>query len=141
MACVMLGALGARLFDEAAARAFGQLMAAEPSTQHELNELLSARYQTASNLLQMEENRLRQGVTTLGRACEVARWTRDSAVELPTSANERLQALTNYLSLTRRLEESISRAVDSGMATPADRESARYLRLDAEVALLRSRLH
>ena len=118
-----------------------QTVAAEPGGGEELNQLLKARYQTARNLLELEEKRLREGVTTLGHVCEAARWVRDSAIELPVSAEERLAALTNYVTLARRLEESVNRATDQGAAPPSERESARYLRLDAEIMLLRARLH
>jgi hypothetical protein len=117
-----------------------QTVAAEQGGREELNQLLNARYQTAKNLLDLEEKRLREGVTTLGRVCEAARWVRDSAVELPVSAEERLAALTNYVALARRLEESVSRATDQGAAPPSERASARYLRLDAEIMLLRAKL-
>lgn len=111
--------------------------ALEPGSRDELNQLLKTRYETASKLLQMEEQRLRQGVTTLGHVCDVARWVRDSAIELPGSTEERAAALTNYVTLTRRLEESLDRAAERGAAALVDREAARYLRLDAEVTLLR----
>jgi hypothetical protein len=113
---------------------------AEPGTREELRGLLKARYETASRLLDLEEKRLREGVTTLGHVCEAARWLRDSAVELPGITQERLTALTNYVALTRRLEESINRAEQNGAAAPVDKESARYLRLDAEVTLVRAKL-
>ena len=93
------------------------------ASRDDLNQLLKTRYETASNLLQVEEKRLHQGVTTLGHVCEVARWVRDSAVELPVTAAERMAALTNYVELTRRLEESLNRAAETGAAaSPADRE-------------------
>jgi hypothetical protein len=117
------------------------ILAADGGGEDELAHLLKARYETASNLLLVEEKRLHENVTTLGRVCEVARWVRDSAVELPMAAQERLTALTNYVALARRLEESVQRAARSGAATAADCESARYLRLDAEVTLLRAKLH
>ncbi len=116
------------------------VQAAEPGAPGELDQLLKARYQTASSLLDTEEKRLREGVTTLGHVCEVARWVRDSAVELPSSAADRLTALTHYVMLTRRLEESLDRATARGVAPFVDREAAHYLRLDAEVTLLRAKL-
>src|SRR2546430_11922797 len=67
--------------------------AEEQVTRGELDRLLKTRYDTANALLDLEEKRLREGVTTLGRVCEAARWVRDSAVELPVSAQERLAAL------------------------------------------------
>lgn len=114
--------------------------AAEQGGWQELDQLLKARYETAKALLDLEERRLREGVTTLGHACEAARWVRDSAVELPVSSQERLAALTNYVALTHRLEESVNRAADRGAAPASDKESARYLRLDAEIMLLRAGL-
>jgi len=115
-----------------------QARAAEHVSPQELDQLLTLRYQTAKALLDMEEKRLHEGVTTIGRVCEVARWVRDSAVELPAAAQARMAALTNYVALTRRLEASVESATKHGAAPPADRESARYLRLDAEIMLLRT---
>lgn len=112
--------------------------AAEKGDLGELDALLKARYQTANRLLNMEDQRLQKNVTTLGRVCEVARWVRDSAVELPGTSADRLKALTNYVALTRRLEASMNRAASIGAAASNDVETARYLRLDAEVTLLRA---
>jgi hypothetical protein len=117
-----------------------QATAAERGNREELDRLLKARYETAKSLLELEEKRLREGLTTLGRVCEVARWVRDSAVELPVGAEERLAALTNYVALTRRLEESVDQAMVKGAMPPPDRERARYVRLDAEVMPLRTEL-
>ena len=117
-----------------------QATAAERGGRQELDRLLKARYETAKTLLGLEEKRLREGVTTLGRVCDAARWVRDSAVELPVSAQERMGALTNYVAVTRRLEESADRAAARGALAPADQERARYIRLDAEVTLLRTEL-
>ncbi len=118
-----------------------QATAAERGGRQELDRLLQARYETARSLLDLEEKRLREGVATLGRVCEAARWVRDSAIELPMSAEERLAALTNYVALTRRLEESVDRATAKGAMSTSDRHRARYVRLDAEVIVLRTELH
>ena len=117
-----------------------QATAAERGGREELDQLLKARYETAKSLLDLEEKRLREGVTTLGRVCDAARWVKDSALELPVSARERMGALTNYLAVTRRLEENADHAAAQGALAPADQERARYIRLDAEVALLRTEL-
>ncbi len=117
-----------------------QATAAERGGQQELDRLLKARYETAKTLLNLEEKRLREGVTTLGRVCDAARWVKDSALELPVNAQERMGALTNYLAVTRRLEESADHAAAQGVLPPADQERARYIRLDAEVTLLRTEL-
>ncbi len=117
-----------------------QAIAADRGDHQELDRLLKARYETAKTLLNLEEKRLRVGVTTLGRVCDAARWVKDSALELPVSAQERMGALTNYLAVTRRLEESANDAAAKGALAPADQERARYIRLDAEVALLRTEL-
>jgi hypothetical protein len=111
--------------------------AAQPGADNELNRLLRARYAAASKVLDLEEQRLQQGVTTLGRVCEVARWTRDAVMELPSARDERVPALAKYVSLARRLEENVNHAVEQGAAAPVDADTARYLRLDAEIALLR----
>jgi hypothetical protein len=71
---------------------------------------------------------------------EAARRLRDSAMELTAERAEQLAALTKYLAITRRLEEEMGRVVEKGAAPASDRELARYLRLDAEIVLLRVKL-
>ncbi|MFO1500876.1 MAG: hypothetical protein U1G07_21225 [Verrucomicrobiota bacterium] len=115
-----------------------QATAAENTAADNLGGLLQARYETAARLLDMEEKRLKQGGTTLAHVCEAARRVRDSAIELQVPREEQLRALSNYLAVTRDLETNVQRAFDNGVAPAADRESARYLRLDAEIALLRT---
>jgi hypothetical protein len=113
----------------------------EHATAGELHQLLKARYDIAANLLDSEEKRLEDGRATLKSVYEAARRVRDSAMELTAEPAEQLAALTKYLAVTRRVEESMNRVVDQGVAPSSDRELARYLRLDAEIALLRVKLH
>jgi hypothetical protein len=42
--------------------------------------------------------------------------------------------------VTRRLEARVDKATAQGAAPPSDRERARYIRLDAEIMLLRTGL-
>lgn len=105
----------------------------------DLNTLLQERYDAAAKLLEIEERRLSEGVTTLGRVCEAARWVRDSASELPLSSEKRIAALRKYVQLTRRLEENVRVATEKGAAPPSEQEVARFMRLDAEITLLRAK--
>ncbi len=109
------------------------------ATPGELHQLLRARYDIAIRLLETEEKRFNKGVTTLINVYEAARRVRDSAIELPGDAADKLAALTQYLAVTRRLEDSMQRAVERGVSPSSDLELARYLRLDAEISLLRAR--
>ncbi len=102
-----------------------------------LPQLLNLRYETARRLLESEQIRMQEGRSTLPTVCEAARRVRDSAIELPLSTAQRLMALTNYVNLTRRLEENVTQVVEKGVAPPSDQDLASYLRLDAEIALLR----
>lgn len=112
----------------------------ERATAGELHRLLKARYDIAASLLDVEEKRLNEGRATLMNVCEAARRVRDSAMELTGEPAEQSAALTKYLGVMRRLEESMNRVVEKGVAPSSDRELARYLRLDAEIALLRTKL-
>jgi hypothetical protein len=116
--------------------------ARQPSqpTLGELHQLLKARYAAATTLLEVEEKRLEQGKSSLMKVCEAARRVADSAKELTGDPAEQLNALSKYLAATRRLEEETDKAVKMGAAPPSDKELARYLRLDAEITLLRTRL-
>lgn len=112
----------------------------EQATAGELHRLLKARYDIAASLLEIEEKKLNEGRATLMDVYEAARRVRDSAIELTAEPAEQLVALTKYLAVTRRLEDSVNRVVENGAAPSSDRELARYLRLDAEIALLRAQL-
>ena len=112
----------------------------EPATAGELRQLLKARYDIAASLLESEEKRLNEGRATLRSVYEAARRVRDSAMELTAEPAEQFAALTKYLAITHRLEDSMNRVVETGAAPSSDRELARYLRLDAEIALLRVKL-
>ena len=113
---------------------------AEHATAGELGRLLKARYDFAASLLESEEKRLDQGRATMMSVYEAARRLRDSAMELTAERAEQLAALTKYLAITRRLEEEMNRVVEKGAAPASDRQLARYLRLDAEIVLLRVKL-
>lgn len=108
-------------------------------TDGELQRLVEARYESARQLLAIEERRLKQGGSSLTSVSEASRRARDAALELNHKPEAQLAALTNHLAITRRLEESVSRAAENGAATSSDKELARYWRLDAEIALLRAK--
>jgi hypothetical protein len=112
----------------------------EQATTGELHQLLKARYDIAASLLEIEEKRFNERRGTLLNVFEAARRVRDSAMELTGTPTERLAALTKYLAVTRRLEDSMNSVVEKGVAPSSDRELARYLRLDAEIALLQTKL-
>lgn len=113
----------------------------ERATAGELSQRLKARYDIAVSLLEAEEKRLNLGKSTVTNVHEAARRVRDSAVELISQPAEQLAALTYYLAVTRRLESSVNDAVANGTMSPSDGDLARYFRLDAEIALLRVKLH
>jgi hypothetical protein len=121
------------------AAAEGNAEQASPDgSRQELRQLIQARHDAALRLLDAEEKKLREGRATLENVCEASRRVRDSALELEPGAEGRLAALTNYLAATRRLEESINRVVAKGHAPVFQKDLARYLRLDAEIAVRRA---
>ncbi len=126
-----------------AGRAAESARSPKPSEQAvtgELRQLLEARYDIAASLLVAEEKRLHGGYCTVTDVQEAARRVRDSALELMDEPAVQLAALTNYLAVTRRLEDLVNRRAERGTATLSDKELARYFRLDAEIALLRTKL-
>lgn len=108
-------------------------------TDGDLRRLVEARYDCARRLLAFEEQRLKEGGSSLVSVCEASRRVRDAALELTNNPEAQLAALTNHLAVTRRLEESVNRAAEKGAAPFSDKEFARYLRLDAEITLLRAK--
>ena len=106
----------------------------------DLAGLLKARYDSASRLSEIEEAKLEKGRSMQATVCEASRRVRDAGLEMSTSSEQRLDLLNTYLETTRRFERSVSNVVEKGFASASDKELAHYLRLDAEIALLKAGL-
>ena len=110
----------------------------QPGTDDRLHQLVQARYESARKVFQIEAALVEGGKSTLLNLCEAARRVRDAAVELSPAKEDVMAAHAQYLQVIRRFEASVNKVADAGMAPPLDKELARYLRCDAEIALLKA---
>ena len=111
----------------------------QPAADAELHRLLKTRYESAAKMLQIEEERLRFGQSTMALICEAWRLVADSFIELPVSPEERVAMLAKYVSVMQALETDTVARVRFGKALERDIAYAQYLRADAEIKLLRAK--
>lgn len=111
----------------------------QPEADAELHRLLKARYESAAKMLQIEEERLRFGKSTMAVICEAWRLVADSFIELPVSPQERVTMLGKYVGVMQALEADTVARVRFGKAVERDVAYAQYLRADAEIKWLRAK--
>jgi hypothetical protein len=97
-------------------------------------ELLRARQNSASQLLQGERRKLDNGRTTLEAVLSAAARLRDARLDL--AAEPETVIREEHLALMREMEKQVKSAM--GFPRPDLEELARYWRLSAEVDLLRA---
>ena len=112
----------------------------ERATTGELSQLLKARFDSAVALLDFAEKQYTDRKAPAVDVRDAALRVRDSALEMAGDPAEHLAALTKYLTIARRIEELMKQRVLVGLAHSSEAELGRYLRLDAEVALVRAKL-
>ena len=113
----------------------------EPAIAGELSKLLKARFDSAVTLLEHMEKGLKEGGhPTELEVRDAALRVRDSALEMTGDPGEQVAALTKYLAIARRMEQLMRSRLLAGIAPSSHAELGRYLRLDAEIALLRTKL-
>jgi hypothetical protein len=108
----------------------------------DLRQLLRARYNAA-----LEEARLRYrqlnsgapGATSLSELLDTLRRLLVSGMAVMDVGKNRVLFLEEYVDLTRRIERTAADSVRAGVASGAAAAQARYMRLDAEIQLLRTR--
>jgi hypothetical protein len=110
----------------------------EQGAEDRFQQLLKSRYDSALKIFQIEETLVERGRSTLANLCVSARRVRDAALDLSSKREDQLAAHNQYLAVVRRFEENVNKVAESGMASPSDKELARYLRCDAEIALLKT---
>jgi len=110
-----------------------------PTPDNELQQLLSERRDIATKMLDAEQLKLQAGKSTLETVCQAARLVLDAELELSTTPDNRVAALTKYVALVRQLEQEGEQRVKVGAAGQLDVEALRYWRLTGEIELLRAK--
>jgi hypothetical protein len=103
----------------------------------ELRKLLIARYNVAVAEMQARYAEISAGRANCDIAVEAARHLVDSGIELTDKPAEQLAFREKFLELAKEVERIIEAQVEAGKTGVGDLEKARYLRLDAEVQLLK----
>lgn len=112
----------------------------ESAAAGELSQLLKARNESAVRILELAEKSLGEGRGTELEVREAALRARDSALDMRGAPADQLAALTKYVTIAGRIENLMNNRVKAGMAPLSELEFGRYLRLDAEIALVRTKI-
>ena len=105
----------------------------------ELRKLLIARYNAAVAEMELRYAEISAGRATFEVAAEAARHLVDSGIELTDKPAEQLAFREKYLELAKEVERIIKAQFEAGRIGEADLAKARYLRLDAEVQMLKAK--
>jgi hypothetical protein len=105
----------------------------------EMQALLNARFDSATKALRAERIKLDNGKSTFEAVYQAARRVRDAEVELSTTPDGQITALTKHVALMLQFERDAAKRIDTGALAPGDAEAPRYWRLNAEVELLRAK--
>jgi hypothetical protein len=103
----------------------------------ELQRLLTARLDSATKALRVERAKLDNGKTTFETVYQAAQRMLDAELALSTTADQRVSAVTKHVALMRQFEQDAVKRIEYGALAPGEDETARCLRLTAEVELLR----
>jgi hypothetical protein len=105
----------------------------------ELRKLLIARYNVAVAEMQARYAEIAAGRANFDIAVEAARHLVDSGIELTDKPAEQLAFREKFLELAKEVERIIEAQVEAGKTGLAELEKARYLRLDAQIQLLKAK--
>jgi hypothetical protein len=105
----------------------------------ELRRLLIARYNSSVAEMQGRYQEFLAGKGTLGIFAVVGKRLVDSGLELNENPADKVSLLEQYLELMREVEKINVSLLEVGRISKADLELARYLRIDAEIKLLRTK--
>jgi hypothetical protein len=105
----------------------------------ELRKLVTARYNAAAAEMEIRLKEYLEGRVPLESMVDTARRVVESGLEVSDSAEEQQALREKFLELAVAIEKNQKTRVDAGRISPGALEEARYLRLDAEVQLLRAK--
>jgi len=104
----------------------------------ELRRLLIERYNSAVTEMQGRHQEVLAGKGTLEVFAVVGKRLVESGLELNEKPADRVTLLEQYLELMREIEKINVSLFEAGRISKADLALARYLRIDAEIKLLRA---
>jgi hypothetical protein len=120
-------------------RQYGIDGSATTSLTEETQALLNARFDSATKALRAERIKLDNGKSTFEAVNQAAQRVRDAEVELSTTPDGQITALTKHVALMREFEQDAAKRIEAGALAVGDDETPRYWRLTAEVELLRAK--
>ncbi|MCC9608665.1 hypothetical protein LOC68_09130 [Blastopirellula sp. JC732] len=102
-----------------------------------LQVLLVERLNAAVLELKYVKRMYESGIVSFGDLIEPAKRVRDSGLELSDDTQNQVAWLERFLELARFNEAIVERRIQSGSETQNALQTAKYLRLDTEIMLLR----
>jgi hypothetical protein len=105
----------------------------------ELRKLQKARYNSAIRCLRHGLQNYSAGCLRLDELLEPLQHVRDSSLDLSNDPAQSIAMLEHYSELAQWVESSVEAMVEVGRRTDSDLEHARYVRLGAEIQLLRAK--
>src|SRR5262249_20172181 len=105
----------------------------------ELRKLLIARYNAAVAEMQARYREFLAGRSSLDSMIEPARHLMDSQLEVTEKPADQIAVREKYLELMKGFEKLQQARFEAARIPTSEVESARYLRLDAEVQLLKAK--
>jgi membrane-associated phospholipid phosphatase len=105
-----------------------------------MQQLLSARRETAAKLLAIQEGRLIAGVSTASELLQAMEILLQAEMECNDTRAGKIAAVTKHLESIRDFERLTARRLEIGRASPSDVAQAHYWRLDAELELHRIKI-
>jgi hypothetical protein len=104
-----------------------------------VRKLLKARYNAALRGLQARYEEVEAGKATLFTMLDAYSFVRNSWIELSDKPAEQIRAREIYFELAKEAESAAEVRHDRNALSTADLETYRYIRLDAEIDLVRAK--
>ncbi len=120
-----------------------KLLAAKPletgAESDDLRQLIRARYNAVLEEVRGRYQQVRDGSGNLGQLLEAYRRLLAAGVAAADSGKNRLLFLEEFVELTRDAERLAASLTRAGVQRATEAAQARYLRLDAQIQLIRAR--
>jgi hypothetical protein len=105
----------------------------------ELRKLLKARYNAAVAEMKARFKEFEAGRGRVDSMLGASKRLLESGLELSAGPNDRIKLLEQFLEMAKEAERIKQVLVDEGREAPTELHEARYLRIDAEIRLLRAK--
>jgi hypothetical protein len=133
-------AAAARADDEVSLPALFDAKPLESATgDDDLRKLLKERYNAAVDMGRARFQEYVAGRGTLDILLEAGRYVLRAEVELNDKPADQVRVREKYLELTKEIEKINNARFQAGQLSLADKEQAHYVRVDAEIQLLKAK--